>query len=598
MLYQTRIRLRRILRKILGTGDPPERVARGLAAGFFATAFPLPGFQIPLSVLFAWIVRGNKVVSIFPQFLSNAATMLPLAYLQYEVGSIFWPGTVAHVDQALAAVRTAGASWQWSAPLESLRVVAVAIAGLGTDVLGPLALGVLLTGLAAAIVSYPISLVAITLLHRRRLRKRLERGIAQPPRELVVPEAPVREAADTAALMRYAVDPETFVRADSVKLLVDGRAAYPEMLACIQAARQSVDMETYILRADKTGQRFAEALSAAAKRGAQVRLLYDGIGSMGLSHDYVQGLLQAGVRVAVYRPLIDLWRIGLERMNRRDHRKILVVDGMVAFTGGLNIGDEFVAKEEGGEGWRDTHLRLEGATPAAQLRDLTEAVWARATLFPVPAHAAPAPAADGRCASTGETPVVRAGTDSRRVVNVPVQVVSNKEFLQRVRVRRAYLHAIKHARRYILIENAYFIPDGRIRRALRHAVRRGVTVAVVVAQHSDIRIVGLASHALYNELLASGVRIYEYPISMLHCKAAVIDDMWSVVSSYNLDHRSLRHNLEAGVLVLDRPFATRLRKQILADVAQCREVTTDTQAARPWEQVLLESLAYQVRYWL
>jgi len=167
-----------------------------------------------------------------------------------------------------------------------------------------------------------------------------------------------------------------------------------------------------------------------------------------------------------------------------------------------------------------------------------------------------------------------------------------------VRLRRAYIHAIKNARRYILIENAYFIPDRGIRRALRNAVRRGVVVGVVVAMYSDVKIAAMASRALYGELLSNGVRLFEYPKTMLHAKTAVIDDEWSMVSSYNLDHRSLLHNLEAGVLLLDAAFARALRNQVLIDISHCREVTLQFHKARPWNEALLESAAYQARYWL
>jgi cardiolipin synthase len=400
-----------------------------------------------------------------------------------------------------------------------------------------------------------------------------------------------------AAAMRYVHNPAAFVRARQVKLLLDGRQAYPEMLAAIANATRSVDMGTYILRADRTGHRFAAALIAAAQRGVTVRLVYDGVGGMDLPQQYVNELLQGGVAVAVYRPISSLWLRGFGAINRRDHRKILVVDGTTAFTGGMNIGDEQAAKEDGGEGWRDTHCRVDGKEPAQQFLALLERGWQRADKFPpcsqtpgVHAAAVPAEGASALAANSVQCAAVSS--------DVSVQVLGNKEFIQRLRVRQAYLHAIKNAKRYILIENAYFIPDRRIRRALRAAVKRGVAVGVVTPMYSDLRIVAMASRALYGELLASGVRLFEYPISMLHCKAAVIDDLWSVVSSYNLDHRSLLHNLEAGVLLVDREIAQALRKQIVIDIANCREVTLELQKARPWNEALAESLAYQARYWL
>jgi cardiolipin synthase len=186
----------------------------------------------------------------------------------------------------------------------------------------------------------------------------------------------------------------------------------------------------------------------------------------------------------------------------------------------------------------------------------------------------------------------------RREGSVAVEVVSNQEFRHRRRIRRAYLHAIRNAQRYILIENAYFIPDRGIRRALLKAVQRGVKVAVAVARHNDVAVAAMASRALYGELLAGGVRLFEWPETMLHAKTAVIDDAWSVVGSYNLDHRSLFHNLEVVIVLADADFAARLREQNLADLKQCRELTLDEHGARPWWQTLLDSAAYQMRYWL
>ncbi|MBM4082196.1 MAG: hypothetical protein FJ278_21000 [Planctomycetes bacterium] len=181
---------------------------------------------------------------------------------------------------------------------------------------------------------------------------------------------------------------------------------------------------------------------------------------------------------------------------------------------------------------------------------------------------------------------------------VPVQIIGNEEFRFRRRIHRAYLHAIKRARRYILIENAYFIPDRAVRRALARAVKRGVLVAVAVARHSDVAIVAHASRNLYSELLRSGVRVFEWPQGMLHAKTAAIDDAWAIVGSYNFDHRSLFHQLEAVAVVADPGFVRRLRDQTLADLARCHELTLWEHESRSWRQMLLESGAHLLRYWL
>ncbi|HEY3323977.1 MAG TPA: DUF2062 domain-containing protein [Planctomycetota bacterium] len=596
MLYRSRVRIRRLARKVLHSDDTPERIARGIAAGFFACAFPLPGLQIPLSLLCAWLVRGNKIVAVIPQFISNGLTMPLITYGQLWLGTRLWPGSSANLNQSWSVLSAVAVNWSWLEPGHSVRALLDALTALGSGVVIPLSIGVFLTACVSASLSYPLTLVGMVYLQSRRLRRRLERGIPlhSPRGQFLLPPDPLPgEALDAEAVLRYTTRKAHFVHAESVTLLVDGKQAYPEMLRCIDEAVFSIDMETYILHADQTGTRFAAALGRAARRGVKVRLTFDGFGALGLPQAYVDGLLLDGVRVAVYRPFHMLWKLGFGPMNRRNHRKTLVIDGRISFSGGLNIGDEYAAKEQGGAGWRDTHVRVDGPEPARELQQLMKQTWRKCQEFRPPSSG---PAQVALAAAVKTLPSL--GVLPATCENVSVQILSNREFLQRVRVRRAYLHAIRNAKRYVLIENAYFIPDRGIRRALRQAVKRGVMVGVVVAMYSDVQIAAMASRALYGELLSSGVRLFEYPIAMLHSKAAVIDDVWAVVSSYNLDHRSLRHNLEAGVFIMDRSFAHALRDQILADIRKCREVTPQFHAARAWNQALLESLSYQARYWL
>jgi len=181
---------------------------------------------------------------------------------------------------------------------------------------------------------------------------------------------------------------------------------------------------------------------------------------------------------------------------------------------------------------------------------------------------------------------------------VAVRVIGNREFERRYDIRRTYLYAMRNARRYILIENAYFIPDRRIRRALAHAAARGVLVAVAIAHNSDVTVAAYASRSLYSEILGSGVRLFEWPFGMLHAKTAVIDDAWATVGSYNFDRRSLLHQLEAVAVVADPTFACRLRDQILTDLSKCREITLLEHESRSWRTMLLESAAYSLRHWL
>lgn len=401
------------------------------------------------------------------------------------------------------------------------------------------------------------------------------------------------------AMSQYSPEPFRFLRARAVKLLVDGREAFPEMLAAIAGATRRIDLETYLLHADVTGLQFQQALCHAALRGVRVRLLYDWVGSMGLPDSYVRELLGAGVSVAVYRPLF--WTRPSWAFNRRDHRKILVVDGQVAFTGGLNISDDYATRQEGGKGWRDTHVRLEGREVCRRLLQVFLTDWRRAVPYAKSVTA-------GSRLGNGLRRHLQQALRSRRKAGrvgplepqdgVPVQILGNQELRYRYRIRRAYLHAIRRAKRYILIENAYFIPDGRVRRALTQAARRGVTVGVVVARQSDVAVVAYASRFLYDELLRSGVRLFEWPSSMMHAKTAVIDDAWSIVGSYNFDHRSLMHQLEVVAVIAEPSFAEILRDQTLTDMSRCREVTPESrrQGSRPGR--LVEAFCYLLRYWL
>jgi cardiolipin synthase len=181
---------------------------------------------------------------------------------------------------------------------------------------------------------------------------------------------------------------------------------------------------------------------------------------------------------------------------------------------------------------------------------------------------------------------------------IPVGIVGNEVLRYRRRIHRVYLRAIRGAQRYVLIENAYFIPSKAVRRALIQAARRGVFVGVVVGAQSDVPITAYATRWLYDQLLAGGVRLFEWPVSVMHAKTAVVDDTWSIVGSYNFDRRSLLHQLESVAVVADPGVAVRLREQTLADIARCREVVLEAHRRRSWWVKAIEYTAYLVRHWL
>ena len=362
-----------------------------------------------------------------------------------------------------------------------------------------------------------------------------------------------------------------------VQPLRAGKEAFPAMLEAIAKAKSHVHLETYILRADKTGNEFKAALVERARAGVRVLLLYDSLGCLGLPVAYLDELREAGVRTVEYHPLVP-WRARWS-LNRRDHQKILVVDDEVAFTGGTNIGDEYRPEDDGGGGWFDLHVKVEGPVVLDFAR-IFLTTWERS------GGEMPAPAPQRWPGKPG--PLHTAN----------VQVISNAHLGGRWRMHRAYLHAIRQASSTISLMNAYFIPDRRLRREFARAAARGVSVRVILPVAFDVRAVYYASHHLYEGLLRRGVRIFEWPEKMMHAKSGVIDGAWSTIGSYNLDRRSLVHNLEIGVVTLDRRIGAEMQDQFEKDLAICREIKLEEWVKRSAWDKALEWLLYQFRYWL
>ena len=375
-----------------------------------------------------------------------------------------------------------------------------------------------------------------------------------------------------------------FVEGNQVRLLRNGSAAYPEMLSAIASAEQQILLEMYWFGSDVIGQKFAAALGAAALRGVEVSIIFDAVGSVGASDQMFAELERAGAQVIEFNPIAP-WkqRFRLSRLTRRDHRKILVIDGKTGFTGGINIADYWLPLDDGGAGWRDDMVRIDGPAVAG-LSDCFARVWARLR---------------GRklrlTDALRQPPIL----DSSRRSRLPAIRVLGQRFLRTQReISRAYLHYLRRAERRIFIANSYFVPDGRVLRALARAARRGVDVRIIVPGQSDVDIVRHASRAVWGRLLRAGVRIFEWDESVLHAKTAVVDGLWSTIGTFNFDYMSLRMNLEVNVSVLDAPFAGRLEASFLEDFDHCREVSLVDFRFRPLGQRLLEYLAYRLRKFL
>lgn len=378
--------------------------------------------------------------------------------------------------------------------------------------------------------------------------------------------------------LRYLTRPERMHPWNRVQPLVGGLLAFPAMLDAIRAAKHHVHFEIYMLRDDRIGLEFRDALLERAQAGVQVRLIYDGLGSFGLGEKFLAPLRAAGAQILEYAPLAP-WR-RKSGFNRRDHQKIVVVDDAVAFAGGLNIGLEYVPLEAGGGGWYDVHARIEG--PAVHdLAVLFRKTWLKAGGAPFPAPRKPPPALPHEGISASG-----------------VQVISNVVVRSRSHMRHAYLRAVRRAERTISLMNAYFIPDRGLRRAFGRAVKRGVDVRVIVPSTSDVQAVRYASRHLYTRLMRAGVRIFEWPGAMMHAKCGVIDEVWSTIGSYNLDRRSFLHNLEVALVVIDARVGEELEREFETQLARCKEVRAEEWERRGWWQKTKEWLFYGLRYWL
>jgi cardiolipin synthase len=364
-----------------------------------------------------------------------------------------------------------------------------------------------------------------------------------------------------------------FVGGNEVTVYEFGRDALGKMLEAIESARESVHLETYILRDDGTGRRFLDALTARARGGVSVCLLYDAFGSLGLAPETLSPLRAAGGLATAFNPLGRLYPKWLPR--RRDHRKLLVVDCEVGFMGGLNVGDEYWGSDPGGPGWRDTQLRLRGPV----VRDL-EAVflesWFRAG----------GPDLSWAKLLTSNQP---------HVGDVVCAPLPDGPVYRRRRTRNLVLEGLRGASRRVRLASPYFAPGRRVLAALGEAAGRGVEVDLLVAgEPTDHPVLRRAARALYPPLLARGVRIHEYEGEMMHAKVGLFDRRFAIVGSSNLDRQSLGHSYEMNLVLRGEGLIDRLDEGFDRDVARARRVDESSLAARgAWER-LLDGLAASV----
>jgi cardiolipin synthase len=385
--------------------------------------------------------------------------------------------------------------------------------------------------------------------------------------------------------------PPTFAPSPAVvwercEVINDGDAFFNSLEAAIDGSRVSVDLEFYIFAADRTGERFFEALARAVRRGVVVRLLIDGIGSTTFARQYRERANSAGILLRVFheapwercewwprRRIVpekrSTWRRVIRRLNHRNHRKVCIIDGRTAFVGSFNVTKYHLASEMGAAAWRDTGVIVEGPE-LISLSTTFEDVWA------------------------GRLQRLRRKLRRKRLKTSPL-VRLNVTGKQRRENYLDLLVKLLRAQQRIWITNAYFVPDGSLLRVLSFVAREGVDVRILVPGFSDVVFIPWVTSAFHFGLLSAGVKIYEYRGSVLHAKTMLIDD-WGLIGSSNLNHRSLLHDLEADIVVTNEGSLKKMREQFERDLGRSVEVTLENWRQRPFLERFLGRVFLWFRY--
>jgi len=407
-----------------------------------------------------------------------------------------------------------------------------------------------LVALATAGITLAAAIVAVNFTHR-------EKRIGQRIRRLYSAADP-----DFGRAMGVLLGP-AIVGGNRVEVLLNGDRIFPAMLAAIKDARTSINFESFIYWSGTVGRQFADALAERSRAGVKVHVLLDWVGSNKMDPAQLDEMARAGIEVRRFHQL--RW-YNLGRMNNRTHRKVLVVDGRVGFTGGVGIADQWAGDALDPDHWRDTHFRAEGPV-VAQMQAVFLDNWIKAT------------------------GAVLHGPDYfpalKRAGSSPAQMFSSSRSGGSESMQLMYLLVITAAQRSIHLSTAYFVPDRLTLRTLADALRRGVKVQIIVpGEHSDAESVRRASRARWGPLLGAGAEIYEYLPTMYHCKVMIVDSLLVSVGSTNFDNRSFRLNDEANLNVLDPAFAREQLRVFEEDRGRSRQVTLEAWRHRPlWDKV-------------
>jgi cardiolipin synthase len=382
------------------------------------------------------------------------------------------------------------------------------------------------------------------------------------------------------------VSESPLTKGNRVTLLIDGPATYAAMFKAVENASNHINIETYIMEdiEDERGRKFADLLLQKQAEGVQVNLIYDSIGSYNTPAAFFQRLRDGGIQVVEFNPINPLKARGKWRLAKSDHRKILIVDGEVAITGGVNISQVYSSslsgrkKEEGVQiPWRDTDVQIEGPA-VAEFQKLFLDTWQRqegATLsdrnyFPTPKEE---------------------GNSLVRVLGSTPGEANRLTFIM-------YVVAITFAENSLCMTNAYFVPDRQTVGALADAAKRGVDVKIILPGTTDSSLAQYAGQYYYTDLLKSGVKLYRRRHALLHAKTLIIDGVWSTVGSTNMDFWSFSSNDEVNAVILSREFAAEMEKMFAHDLAESDQVRWEDWKSRPFSLKFKEWFSHLFAYWL
>ncbi|OGT55197.1 MAG: cardiolipin synthase B [Gammaproteobacteria bacterium RIFCSPHIGHO2_12_FULL_41_15] len=372
------------------------------------------------------------------------------------------------------------------------------------------------------------------------------------------------------------------------KVFVSGTNHFSALLQDIGLAKHSIALETYLFHNDHLGLRVAHALREAAKRGVAVRVMVDGAGSPFWTTNFARMLEEVGAQTKVFHPfpwqlwnwsrsvvklpIVLKWIYLLLKANFRNHRKVCIIDHKIAYIGSLNISKCHLERQDGGDGWRDTSVRLEHID-LVELSNAFDAAWHHRT-------------------------IKERLREAFKHVRLDPPIRLNYTRHRRRILYKNLLRRISNCQKRIWITNAYFVPDNFLLKRLKDAARNGVDVRILLPKKSDVLMMPWASSTFYYSLLRAGIRIFEYLPSMLHAKTLILDD-WVLVGSSNLNHRSLLHDLEADITLHKKESKQSLMDRFLEDIHHSREISLDSwHIQRPLRQRMLGRLVLYIKYWI